>query len=108
MASGGVIQFRPTVGFSFEQLTVTSAVQVLTPAKYTAQGGFTGASEAFLTLNGGNIRYKYEGGTPSSTEGHLLTDGGMLVLKGQQQMKDFKCIKTGASDSEISITYERE
>jgi hypothetical protein len=106
--SGSIVQFRPTVGYDYEQLTVTTGVQVLTPAKYTAQSGFAGASEAFLTLNGGNIRYKYNGGTPSSTEGHVLLDGGILVLKGQQQMKDFKCIRTGSADSEISVTYERE
>lgn len=106
--SGAVVQIRPKIGFNFEQLTVTTGVQVLTPSKYAATSGFESAASAFLTLNGGDIRYTYDGTTPTSSVGHILRDGGMLTLLGQNQMGAFKCIQTGSSSSEISITYERE
>lgn len=96
---------RPTVGRYFEQLTVSSSVQVLTPAKYMAADMSGGAQEAFITNYGNSLRYTYDGTTPSSTIGHVLPDQGVLVLRGQQQMKNFKCIRVSA-DSEISITYE--
>ena len=106
--SGQIVQFRPTVGIAFEQLSVTTSVQTLTPSKYQPSNVSGGASEAFLTLESGDIRYTYDGTTPSSTVGHLLKDGGVLVLKGQQQMSTFKCYQTGASGSTITVTYEHE
>jgi len=107
MASGSIVQFRPNIGFAFEQLTVTNSVQVLTPSKYKPADTSGGASEAFLTNAGAAIRFTYDGTTPTATVGHLLQDGGSLVLKGQNQMSQFKCIRE-SSDSEITITYERE
>ncbi len=106
--SGSIIQFRPTIGFGFEALTVTNSVQVLTPSKYMESNTSGGASEAFLTNYGAAIRYTYDGTTPSSTVGHVLSDGGVLVLKGQNQMASFKCFRLSSTDSEISITYEKE
>lgn len=108
MPSGMIVQTRPTVGRSMETLTVTNAVQVLTPALYSASTMSGGAQEAFLTNYGAAIRYSYcSGVTPSATNGHVLPDGGTLVIKGQQQMKDFKCFRV-ATDSEITVTYEFE
>jgi hypothetical protein len=110
MPSGMIVQTRPTTGRYMEQLAVTTAVQVLTPAKYAPTDSMEGgAQEAFLTLDGGNIRYSYcPGVTPSATVGHLLLDGGILILRGQQQMKDFKCFQNGTAGSTITITYEFE
>jgi len=105
--SGMVVQTRPNVGYAFEQLTVTNAVQVLTPSKYKDSNTSGGAASAFLTNDGAAIRYTYDGTTPSATVGHLLPDGGILVLNGQNQMSQFKCFRE-TTDSEISITYERE
>ena len=107
MASGMIVQSRPNIGYSFEQLAVSNSVQVLTPSLYMPSTTSGGASSAFLTNDGAAIRYTYEGTTPSATVGHLLSDGGTLILNGQNQMAQFKCIRESA-DSEISITYERE
>jgi ABC-type sulfate transport system substrate-binding protein len=108
MASGQVVQIRPNIGYSFEQLTVTSGVQVLTPTKYKDSVTSGGASSAFLTNYGNAIRYSYDNiTTPSATVGHVLQDGGILTLNGQNQMGNFKCYAI-SGDSEISITYERE
>jgi len=104
--SGSIVAFRPSIGYSHEELAVTTSVQVLTPSKYADASG--GATDAFITLNGGNIRYTYDGTTPSGTVGHVLLDGGILVLKGQNQMSQFKCYQTGSARSELSVTYERE
>lgn len=103
-----VVINRVTVGYAFESLTVADSVQVLTPATYKDSATSGGASEAFISNDGAEIRFRYDGGTPTSTVGHILADGGILVLKGQNQMSQFKCIRTGGVSSTISVTYERE
>ncbi len=103
-----VVINRVTVGYAFEALTVANTVQVLSPSLYKDSATSGGASEAFITNDGAEIRYRYDGGTPSATVGHVLADGGILVLRGQNQMSQFKCIRTGGVSSEISTTYERE
>jgi len=102
-----VIVNRVNVGYDAESLTVDTGVNVLTPTKYKDSATSGGATEAFITLETANMRYRYDGGTPSSTVGHILYDGGVLVLKGQNQMSNFKFIQTGASAGSIYVTYER-
>lgn len=106
--SGNIVQFRPSIGFAFEQLSVTTAVQVLTPSKYKDAETSGGALSALVTLESGDIRYTYDGTTPTSTVGHLLRDSGNIVLSGQNQISQFKCYQSGSLGSTISVTYERE
>lgn len=109
MPSGMITQTRPTVGRNMEALTVTNAIQVLTPSKYMESSMSGGAQEAFLTNYGAAIRYTYcPNVSPSATVGHVLPDGAMLILRGQQQMKDFKCFRLSGTDSEITVTFEFE
>ena len=105
--SGSIVQFRPTIGFAYEELTVTNAVQVLTPSKYKDSVTSGGASNAFITNDGDALRYTYDGTTPSATTGHKLSDGGILVLSGQNQMASFRCFRV-STDTTIRVTYERE
>lgn len=96
-----------TIGYAFEQLTVTNAVQVLSPSKYMVATTPGGALSAFLTSETDSIRYTYDGTTPTTTVGHLLLKNQSIVLVGQNQMSQFKCIRV-TTDATISITYERE
>jgi hypothetical protein len=106
--SGSIVQFRPTIGYNFEQLTVSTSVQVLTPSKYMDSLTSGGACNAYLTIENGDVRYTYDGTTPTSTVGHILQAGGSIVLSGQNQIGSFKCFRIGAVNAVLSITYERE
>ena len=108
MASGMIVQTRPNIGYNFEQLSVTTSVQALTPSKYKDSDTSGGASSAYITLENGDIRFTYDGTTPTGTVGHKLLNGSSIVLLGQNQMSSFKCFQTGSTGSTISITYERE
>ena len=108
MASGAVVRTRPNIGFAFETLTVADSIQVLTPGTYKDNATSGGADSAFITLATAQIRYRYDGGDPSSTVGHILDTGGILILNGQNQMSNFKAIRTGGSSGVLSVTYERE
>jgi len=99
---------RVTVGYATETLTVANSVQVLTASKYKDSNTSGGATDAFITLETAQIRYYYDGTTPTSTTGHILDVGGTLVLRGQNQMSQFKCIRTGSTSGVITVTYERD
>ena len=103
-----VVNQRVTVGYATETLTVANSVQVLTPTKYKDSATSGGSTDAFITLEQGQIRYFYDGTTPTSTTGHILDIGGSLILRGQNQMEQFKCIRTGTTSGVITITYERD
>ena len=108
MASGSIVKFRPNIGYATETLTVSNTVQVLTPATYGPSAATPGGAEtAFITNYGDAIRYFYDGTTPDASTGHVLADGGILTLQGQNQMSNFKCIRV-SGDSVITVTYERE
>lgn len=109
MSSGSIVQFRPTVGFAHESVTVdnTAGGVGLTVATYkpTSQSP---ATVAFITVEDGPIRYTYDGTAPTTTLGHRAKDGTALVLKGQHQMDNFKAIRTGSTDGTLRVSYERE
>lgn len=95
------------VGYDFEQLVIANSVNVLTPSKYKNSATSGGALSAFITNETAQIRYRYDNGTPSTTAGHILEAGGTLVLVGQNQMSQFKAIRTGSTSATLTVTYER-
>lgn len=62
--------------------------------------------EAFITLHGSSIRYRYDGGKPTELFGHLLHDGGSLRLYGTSQMQNFKCVRVNDNKCFLSVTLE--
>lgn len=91
--------------FSFETVKVGNKAQKLTSAVFAPADGL--AERAFVTCEG-EIRYKYCGGDPLVDEGHLLRDGGFLILKGELQIRNFKAISTGTEEAILSVSYERK
>lgn len=105
--SGNIVEFRPKVAFAFETISATASALGLTASTYKPASAAI-AQEAFITLSGGDIRYRYDGTDPSATVGHILSDGGFLRLKGEHQLANFKFILTGTRTGVLSISYERE
>jgi len=66
------------------------------------------AEEVFITLWGGEIRYRYDGKDPDALTGHLLYDGMSLRLTSIGQIENFKFIRASDRPSVLSITYEKE
>lgn len=87
--------------FAFERVEVGSKPVGLSPSI------FKDAEKAFLTFEG-ECRWTYHSeGEPSSTEGHLMRDGGFIILKGELQIKNFRAIATGSETATIQVSYER-
>jgi hypothetical protein len=90
--------------FAYESVTVSSSAVGLTAATYR-QAGY--AVQAFLTLEGAEIRWRIDGSNPTTTEGHLLEPGQNLTLDSPDAVKNFRAIRTGATNGTLKVTYFR-
>jgi hypothetical protein len=82
-----------------ESVTVGAAAIGLTAATYRR------ARKAFLTLETAQIRFNYDGTTPTSTVGHLMEVGQTLELKNHDEIVNFLAIRTGSSGT-LKVSYE--
>lgn len=87
--------------FNFETIYCGEKISILSEKIYFSENGI--AERAFITSEG-ECRYRYDGGTPTMLEGHLLRDGAHLVLDGELQIRNFKAI----GDARLSVSYERK
>lgn len=62
-----------------------------------------------ITSEGADIRYSGLASVPpvAGTNGHLLSNGSMLTLGSQQQLKDTRFIRETATSGTLRITYYR-
>ena len=87
--------------FAKESLTVTNAAAV----------GFTrdtldSALEVLITVEDNPIRVWFDGSTPTTSVGHLLSAGDSMVLTGGIAALNFLAIATGANAT-LRVTYSR-
>lgn len=93
-----------TNAFSFESIQAEDKVKSLTPSIYIESN--TPADKAFISCEG-EVRWRYDGGDPTSTVGHLMRDGSCLILHGKIQIETFRFINSGNQPAILSISYER-
>lgn len=91
--------------FAYESITVTDSAKSLTSGTYTDEG--EAATRAFITAEDAQMRYRYDGTTPTDSEGHLLNPMDSLVLKGSSNIKNFKIIRKSTTNGTIRVTYEK-
>jgi len=73
--------------------------------------GLTAATAArvnriFITAETADMRFRYDGGAPTSTAGHLIGNGDIVILYGTSNIKNFLAIRTGDVSGVIHVTYE--
>lgn len=93
-------------GFAFESINVGTATAVILGTAYYSPAGSAAAEKAVVSIDDYNIRYKYDGGTPSATVGHLAYIGDMFTLTGFTNIQNFKAISMGAGSAKLQVTYE--
>jgi hypothetical protein len=89
--------------FAYEKLTVTTgAVKRLNSTYREAAGAI------FLTVETNSVRYKIDGGNPSSTDGHLISSGAFqnLYLHDIFAIKNLRLIALDGN-STAHVTYYR-
>jgi len=90
--------------FNYEAVTVSSSAVGLTSTKYNPSGHK--AQVAFITVEDAQIRFRYDGTDPTSSEGHIADVGDVIKIEGYDNIANFKAIRTGSSDATIRVTYE--
>ncbi len=83
-----------------ESVTVADTAIGLTAATYANARG------AFLTLETAQIRFYYDGTTPTNLLGHLLEVGQTLNLYNEDEIRNFRGIRTGGTSGVLRVTYE--
>lgn len=63
-----------------------------------------GANDCWLTIEGGDLRYRWDGTSPSTTVGHLLPEGTPLRLDGRPKILSFRMCGDGGSSVTVSFT----
>jgi hypothetical protein len=92
----------------YEMITVGTQVVSLSDDKICPRTGpYTRmqARAVLLSSEDGDLRFRIDGGQPSSSTGHYLTNGDTLVLTGTQAIKQFLAVRAGETDSTLRLTY---
>jgi len=101
--------FQP---YQFESVTVTDSATALTASYYKDSGSVDtnakrGAVRAVITVETAQLRYRYDGSDPTSSVGHILNIGDVLVLVGPDALANFRGIRTSGTNAVLRVTYER-
>jgi hypothetical protein len=91
--------------YAFETITVAATATTFTTTTWRVSPD--SHTRAVVTATGGVMRYRYDGTAPTSTVGHLLSHGDMLIVEGSVNMANFKVIRAGSTSGSLSATYER-
>jgi len=93
----------------YESITVSNVAKTLTASKYfTAGSGTTTgvelAQRAIVTVEDDEVRIRFDGTAPTSSEGHLLGVGDQVELDNIQELRSFQAIRV-TTDAKLKVTY---
>jgi hypothetical protein len=94
---------------AFENLIVSSSsgVTSLNAEIYEKNQGLEVCDKATINIEGGSIRYRVDGGDPTSTVGLLANGGDVLSLSYHNELKFFRAIldASASADAVLNIDY---
>ena len=89
----------------YESITVADTAVSLSAGTYTQSDGSI-AKKATITVETGQIRWRYDGTAPTSSEGHLSNPTNVIVIKGSINIQNFRAIRATSTSGTIRVTYE--
>lgn len=104
--SGMAKRFLSGDAEAHESISVTDTAVGFTVGTWKSGAG-TPHTRAFVTNRGGVVSYRYDGGTPTATSGHLLSHGDSIAVEGSVNVGNFKAIRAGDTNGSLDVTYER-
>ncbi|MDI6732313.1 MAG: hypothetical protein QME16_00070 [Planctomycetota bacterium] len=90
--------------FAYESITVDDTVKSLTSLSYTDTDGNT-AVNALITIETAQIRWRIDGGNPTSTGGHLSNPMDIIKLNNASDVKNFKATRVSSTSATIRVSY---
>lgn len=91
--------------YSFEQLTVAATAVPFTATKITP-ANLTPMTIAQCRLETAQIRYSYDGTTPTSSVGILWEVGEYITFTQREDILNFKAIRTTSTSGQLDCTYK--
>lgn len=85
---------------NFESLTVSTTVLGLT--KLSSAWNYI---HVFITVETQAVRFRVDGGAPTSSVGHQLDAGDTLTLDNPTQLAKFRVIRKDAADATLRVSY---
>jgi len=87
--------------YAYEAVTVSYISKALTTTTYGR------ATKAFMTLETNNIYWTIDGVTipTSAGVGHKLEVGQNLTLYNQDEIRNFRAVRSSATDAALKVTY---
>jgi hypothetical protein len=93
--------------YDFETLVVTNGVVVKLDATKLAHAKKQKCVRAFITCETGNVRYRLDGGAPTTTEGHVFYfEGQPLEVEGAVNLTNLGFIAI-TDTAKVTVTYAR-
>jgi hypothetical protein len=96
--------------FAFEQITVdnTAGGKALTAATMNPDGYRDRPCKlGWITTEDQGLRYTVDGTAPTAAIGHEVAAANGFWVAGEEELKNFRAIRTGGSSAIISVTYYR-
>ena len=93
-------------GFAYESITVSTSAVGPTEATY-APADESPATAVIISVETNGIRFRYDGGEPTSSIGHALASGATYELPGAVNVSQLRMIRSGGADATVHLTYER-
>lgn len=92
------------LAYDYESITVADTAIGLTAGKLTTERR---PIQAFITVETAEIRYRWDGTDPTTSEGHLLQPMDTLIVEGVGNMSLIKFVRTGATSGTLKVSYLR-
>lgn len=89
----------------FEEISVSASPVSLSPSVYVPAQG-PAAAKAFVTAEGGEMRYRIDGQDPTAATGHLLVDSNLLKLEDIYSIRNFRVIQSSVDAGKLTVSYE--
>ena len=91
--------------FAHERVVVQDSPKALTASVY-GPSNTVPALRAALTLEGGPIRWRVDGGNPTTELGHLMSAGDVVIVERNRNIFNYRAIRVTGTDGVLQATYE--
>jgi hypothetical protein len=93
---------------AFEQITVAGSAIGFTAATVSAGAGHPQALFAVCRVETAPIRYRFDGGTQTSTVGTFANPGDVIPMQGADALQNFLAIRVTSTSGQLDCTYSDE
>ena len=98
-----VFVLAQNVGQKYESLTIGASAKAITAATLLSTENAQ-LRECTGRLETAQVRYRFDGTDPTSSEGHLLEIGDEITIRGYTNLKQFRAIRTGDVSAVLKLT----